>query len=93
MLSVAQYGTSTSEGNEPGNLGIQQAKFSGLDAKKVASKTDWVIGSICPKGHSFVHSLNEMSWDLFWHLLQASTKEYVTLLHEQRSAMDEFGPR
>ena len=91
MLSVAQYGTSTPEGNEPGNLGIQQAKFSGLDAKKVASKTDWV--SICPEGHSFVHSLNEMSWDLFWHLPQASTKEYVTLLHEQRSALDEFGPR
>jgi len=91
MSSVAQCGTSTLEGNEPGNLGIQQAKFSGLGAKKVASKTDWV--SICPEGHSFVHSLNEMSWDLFWHLLQASIKEYVTLLHEQRSALDDDGPR
>ena len=88
ILSLAQDGTSTPEGNGTGNL-VRRAKVSAHNGKQVTSKTDSPIGSTWVQLD--VHWANEMK-ERFWHPPQACTREYVTLLHVQGSASDRSGP-
>ena len=91
ILSLAQEGISTPEGNGAGNLRVRRPKVSSRDGKKVTPKTNSPVDPTSSKVHDDLHSANGIK-ERFWHPPQASTREYVTLLHVQGSASDVDGP-